>query len=70
MARRLSREDRERIRQEVHEMVLAQGSPKDKVKKQLSCGHEDYVLPSVDLENAVCWACASRPLPARVAGTG
>jgi hypothetical protein len=57
MAKRLSLADRERIRAEVHEIVVALGSPREKVKKRLACGHEDYVLPSIDPQHAICWCC-------------
>jgi hypothetical protein len=59
MAKRLSRTARERIREEVQALIGADdGAKAAKVKKLLSCGHEDDVWPGTDSQNAVCWCCA------------
>jgi hypothetical protein len=59
MAKHLSSAARDRIRKEVQALIGAEDATKAaKVKKLLSCGHEDDVWPGTDSRNAICWCCA------------
>ena len=64
--RRRSRMDPEKVRRETR-AYLGKANENDplppKLKKLLSCGHDEYVHPGVDPETAVCWTCQLKQHP-------
>jgi hypothetical protein len=57
MSRRRTAAEQERIRAQVAEAMAHPPEPEPRVRKVLSCGHEDEVAAALDPEKAICHKC-------------